>query len=69
MRSEQVVQEDPAAVERLMDQRDAVDREQEGLQGDEMGGQPEQARALRESLVHEAEVELLQVAQAAVDEA
>ena len=67
-RTEQVVQEDAAPVEALVEQRDAVDREEERLQGHEVRREPEQPRALLQRLVDQPEVELLQVAQPAVDQ-
>ena len=66
--AEDVVQGQPGVVERLRQVRDAVDREEQRLEPDEMGREVEQARPLGERLADQPEPELLQVAQAAVDE-
>ena len=67
--AQQVVQEDAAAVEALVEQRDAVDREEERLQASRGAARAGAAAPAPERLVDQAEVELLQVAQPAVDQA
>ena len=67
-RTEDVVQGQPGVVERLRRERDAVDREQQRLDPDEVWRERQQARPLGERLAHEPEPELLEVAQTAVDE-
>ena len=66
---EEVVQEDAGSVEALMNERPAVDREEERFQLDQVRGVAEQPRTLLEGFRNEAEVELFQVAQPSVDHA
>src|SRR5205823_14541296 len=67
-RPEEVIEEYPRAVEALVEERDAVDREQERLEPDEVGGQAQESRALFQRLRDEPEMKLLEVPQPAVDE-
>ena len=67
-RTEDVVQRQTGVVERLGEVRQPVDREQEGLDPDEMGRERQQVRALVERLADKAESKLLQVPEPAVDQ-
>ena len=65
--SEQVVQGQTGIVERP-GQRSAVEREDERLDGDQMRGQSDQSATLVERLPDKPDPELLEIAQAAVDQ-
>ena len=66
--TEDVVEGQPGVVERLRQVRDAIDREQQRLDPDEMRRQRQQPGALGERLANEPEAELLEVAETAVDQ-
>ena len=68
-RAQEVVQQHPGPVEAAADRRQAPQREQELLETDEVGRQPEQARPFREGLDDDRELVLLEVAQPAMDQA
>ena len=65
--AEEVVQREPRPVERP-GQDVAVEREEERLEADEVGGEAEQPASLGQRLADEADPELLEIAQPAVDE-
>ena len=67
-RTEDVVQGQAGVVERLRGERDPVDREQQRFQPDEVRREVEQPRPLGERLADQPEAELLEVAEAAVDQ-
>src|SRR6185503_8171171 len=66
--AEDVVQGQTGVIERLVQERDAVDREQLRVEADEMRSVTQQTSPLRECLADERQVDLLEVAQATVDE-
>ncbi len=66
--AEDVVQGQSGVVEGLRQVRQPVDREEQRLDPDEVRGQRQQVRALGEGLADQAEPELLEVAQPAVDQ-
>ena len=67
-RTEDVVEGQPDVVERLREVWDAVDREHQGLDPDEMGSERQEPRSLGQRFANQPEAELLQVPQAAMDE-
>jgi hypothetical protein len=67
--AEDVVERQARVVERLAQERDAADREQLRLERDEVRGVAQQPAPFGERLADESDLELLQVAQPAVDEA
>jgi hypothetical protein len=67
-RAEHVVEGQAGVVEHRRDERDAVDREQEWLDPDQVGRDREQQGAFRERLAHEPEMELFEIPKPAVDQ-
>ena len=68
-RAQHVVQRHPGLVEDARGDREAEQGEQERLDRHEMRRQMEDPRSLGQRLAHEAEPVLLEIAQAAVDQA
>jgi hypothetical protein len=66
--AQHVVERQAGVVEDLAEVRHAADREEQWLQRDEMRRVPQEPAPFGERFSHEADLELLQVAQAAVDE-
>ena len=67
-RAEDVVQGHPRLVEGPRYNRPAVKREEQRFDADEVRRQAQQPRSLRQGFANEADTELLEVAEAAVDQ-
>ena len=66
--TEQVIEREPGTHEGSVHERPAVDREEEAFQLDQVGSDLQQPRALGQGFAHQLQAQVLEVAQAAVDQ-